>query len=305
MSDLTSTQPTALSSTPTSTGRAYGVRSSVAPLQRVAVRRPLTGGADVIAQYEKAHWQTPDLAALAAQHAAFVTTLRSVGSEVIELEPVDGLPDAVFVYDPAFIIPSGTVVFQAAKAARVGEAEQLAAGLELAGVPTIGRLVGDATADAGDMFWLDEDTVAIGRSYRTNEAAVDQMRGILAADGVAVEVFDVPHDQGPEYCLHLMSVISPIREDLAVVYEKLAPVALLRALSRRGIEWVVVDDEEYVTLGCNILAVRPGVVVMGERNVRTAHALRERGVEVHTFDSEQSDKGEGGPTCMTRPVLRA
>ena len=282
----------------------YGVRSSVANLLRVAVRRPLLGGADVVAEYEKAHWQTPDLPALAEQHAAFVATLRSLGSEVVELDPVDGLPDAVFVYDPAFVIPSGTIAFQSAKAARVGEAERLVEGLELAGVPTIGRLVGDATADAGDMFWLDEDTVAIGRSYRTNEAAVDQMRGILASDGVAVEVFDLPHDQGPEYCLHLMSVISPVREDLAVVYEKLAPVAMLRALSKRGIEWVVVDDEEYVTLGCNILAVRPGVVVMGERNKRTAEKLRERGVEVHTFNSEQSDKGEGGPTCMTRPIHR-
>jgi N-dimethylarginine dimethylaminohydrolase len=283
----------------------YGVRSSVAELKRVAVRRPLVGGADVVAQYEAAHWQTPDLERLAAQHAAFVATLRGLGSEVVELEPVDGLPDAVFVYDPAFVIPSGTVAFRAAKAARVGEAEHLVADLELAGVPTVGRLVGEATADAGDMFWLDEDTVAIGRSYRTNEAAVDQLRGILAADGVAVEVFDVPHDQGPEYCLHLMSVISPVREDLAAVYEKLAPVALLRALSRRGIAWVPVDDEEYLTLGCNILAVRPGVVVMGERNVRTAEALRERGVEVHTIDSEQTDRGEGGPTCLTRPILRA
>ncbi len=284
----------------------YGVRSSVGTLTRVAVRRPLVGdgGAGVVAQYERAHWQTPDLPALAAQHAAFVATLRSLGSDVVELDPVDGFPDAVFVYDPAFVIPSGTVEFQSAKAARVGEGARLAADLELAGVPTIGRLVGEATADAGDMFWLDESTVAIGRSYRTNEAAVDQLRGILAGDGVGVEVFDVPHDMGPEYCLHLMSVISPIREDLAVVYEKLAPVALLRALSRRGIEWVTVDDEEYLTLGCNILATAPGVVVMGQRNVRTADKLREKGVEVHTFDSEQSDKGEGGPTCMTRPIYR-
>ena len=286
------------------TTQSYGVRSSVAELTRVAVRRPLMGGPEVVAEYEAAHWQTPDLEALAAQHAAFVDTLRTLGSEVVELEPVPGLPDAVFVYDPAFVIPSGTVAFQAAKPARRGEAEHLVAGLELAGVPTIGRLVGDATADAGDMFWLDADTVAIGRTYRTNQAAVDQMRGILAGDGVAVETFDMPHDLGPEYCLHLMSVISPIRDDLAVVYEKLAPVPLLQALAKRGIEWINVDDEEYVTLGCNILAVRPGVVVMGARNHRTADKLRERGVEVHTFDSEQSDKGEGGPTCMTRPIAR-
>jgi N-dimethylarginine dimethylaminohydrolase len=285
-------------------GSSYGVRSSVATLRRVAVRRPLVGGADVVAQYERAHWQTPDLPALVAQHAAFVATLSSLGSEVVELDPVESLPDAVFVYDPAFVVPSGTIELRSAKAARVGEAEHLVADLELAGVPTIGRLVGDATADAGDMFWLDDDTVAIGRSYRTNEAAVDQLRGMLASDGVAVEVFDVPHDMGPEYCLHLMSLISPVREDLAVVYERLAPVALLRSLARRGIEWVPVDDEEYRTLGCNILAVRPGVVVMGERNVRTAERLRERGVEVHTFDSRESDKGEGGPTCLTRPILR-
>jgi dimethylargininase len=282
----------------------YGVRSSVGELARVAVRRPLVGGADVVAEYEKAHWQTPDLSALAVQHAAFVALLRTLGCDVAELDAVPGLPDAVFVYDPAFVIPSGTVKLRAAKAARIGEGARLVADLESIGVPTIGELRGDATADGGDMFWLDDDTLAIGRSYRTNDDAVDQLRGILASDGVAVEVFDLPHDQGPEFCLHLMSVISPVREDLAVVYERLAPVALLRSLARRGIEWVPVDDDEYVTLGCNILAVRPGVVVMGERNVRTADALRRRGVEVHTFDSEQSDRGEGGPTCMTRPVLR-
>ena len=278
------------------TTSSYGVRSSVAPLQRVAVRRPLTGGPDVVAQYEAAHWQTPDLVRLAAQHAGFVQMLRDLGSDVVELDPVPGLPDAVFVYDPVFVGPSGSIELVAAKEARKGEGAHLIAGLESAG---------DATADAGDMYWMDEDTVAIGRSYRTNQDAVDQMRGILAADGVKVEVFDLPHDLGPEYCLHLMSTVSPVREDLAVVYEKLAPVAMLQSLARRGIEWVVVDDEEYVTLGCNILAVRPGVVLMGERNVRTADALREKGVEVHTFVSEQSDKGEGGPTCMTRPILRA
>lgn len=284
--------------------QSYGVRSSVGELARVAVRRPLQGGPDVVAEYEAAHWQTPDLPALAHQHAAFVDLLRGLGSDVVELDPEPGLPDAVFTYDPAFVVPSGTVVLQAAKPARRGEGEALARDLELAGVPTIGRLVGDATADGGDMFWLDSDTLAIGRTYRTNQDAVDQLRGILAGDDVAVETFDMPHDLGPEYCLHLMSVISPIREDLAVVYEKLAPVPLLQALARRGIDWVSVDDEEYLTLGCNVLAVRPGVAVIGARNHRTADKLREQGVEVHTFDSEQSDKGEGGPTCMTRPILR-
>jgi N-dimethylarginine dimethylaminohydrolase len=255
-------------------------------------------------QYAAAHWHAPDLGLLAAQHAAFVATLRRLGCDVVELDAVDGLPDAVFVYDPVFVVPSGSVALAAAKPARVGEAAALVADLELAGVPTIARLVGDARADGGDMCWLDESTLVVGRSYRTNQAAVDQLRGFLAADGVNVEVFDVPHDQGPEFCLHLMSLISPVREDLAVVYERLAPVALLQALAGRGIEWVAVDDEEYVTLGTNVLAVRPGVVVMGARNKRTADALRARGVEVHTYDSSEIDKGEGGPTCLTRPILR-
>ncbi|CAB4771334.1 unannotated protein [freshwater metagenome] len=286
----------------------YGVRSSVAQLRRVAVRRPWVGDGgsadEVLAQYRAAHWSEPALALLTAQHAAFVTTLRTLGSEVHEFDALPGLPDAVFVYDPAFVIPSGTVALTPAKLARMGEEEYLVADLESVGVPTIGRLVGDATADSGDMFWLDDATVAIGRSYRTNDEAVAQLRGILAGDGVRVEMFDVPHDLGPAFCLHLMSLVSPIRDDLAVVYERLAPVALLRALARRGITWVAVEDDEYATLGCNVLAISPGVVVIGERNRRVANALRDRGVEVHTYPSSEIDKGEGGPTCLTRPILR-
>ncbi|CAB4962047.1 unannotated protein [freshwater metagenome] len=286
----------------------YGVRSSVAQLRRVAVRRPWVGDGgsadEVLAQYRAAHWSEPALALLTAQHAAFVTTLRTLGSEVHEFDALPGLPDAVFVYDPAFVIPSGTVALTPAKLARMGEEEYLVADLESVGVPTIGRLVGDATADSGDMFWLDDATVAIGRSYRTNDEAVAQLRGILAGDGVRVEMFDVPHDLGPAFCLHLMSLVSPIRDDLAVVYERLAPVALLRALARRGITWVAVEDDEYATLGCNVLAISPGVVVIGERNRRVADALRDRGVEVHTYPSSEIDKGEGGPTCLTRPILR-
>lgn len=284
--------------------QSYGVRSSVAELKRVAVRRPLVGGADVVAQYEHAHWQTPDLDRLAAQHAAFVQTLRDLGSDVIELEPVAGLPDAVFTYDPAFVIPSGTVEFRAAKPVRVGEGEALVRDLELAGVPTVGRLVGEAVADGGDMFWLDETTLAVGRTYRTNAAAHDQLRAILEPAGVTVESFDMPHDLGPEYCLHLMSVVSPVRENLAVVYERLAPVALLQALAARGIERIPVPEEDYLSLGCNVLAVAPGVVVIAAGNDATAKALRDHGVEVHTYEASEINKGEGGPTCLTRPILR-
>ncbi len=154
------------------------------------------------------------------------------------------------------------------------------------------------------MFWLDEDTLAIGRGYRTNQAAHDQIRAILEPLGITVETFDLPHDLGPEYCLHLMSVVSPVRENLAVVYERLAPVALLQALAARGIEMVPVPEEDYLSLGCNILAVAPSVVVMAEGNDATAKALRDHGVEVHVYAASEINKGEGGPTCLTRPILR-
>jgi N-dimethylarginine dimethylaminohydrolase len=154
------------------------------------------------------------------------------------------------------------------------------------------------------MFWLDETTLAVGRTYRTNLAAHDQLRAILEPAGVTVESFDMPHDLGPEYCLHLMSVVSPVRGNLAVVYERLAPVALLQALAARGVERIPVTDEEYLTLGCNVLAVAPGVVVMAAGNDATVKALRDHGVEVHAYEASEINKGEGGPTCLTRPILR-
>jgi N-dimethylarginine dimethylaminohydrolase len=278
----------------------FGVNSMVAALERVAVRPPSPEG-----DYAAAHWAQPlDLDLLAKQHAEFVALLRRLGCGVDVLDPVDGLPDACFVYDPVFVVPSGAIEFRAAKAARVGEGSRLAGDLEALDVPLLGRLEGAATADGGDMFWLDPQTLAVGRSYRTNRAAVQQLRALVARDGVEVEVFDVPHDQGPEYCLHLMSLVSPVREDLAVVYERLAPVALLQSLAERGIAWVDVPDAEYLTLGCNVLAVAPGVVVIPAGNDRTAEALEDRGVEVHRYDASEINRGEGGPTCLTRPLLR-
>jgi len=286
-------------STTTEAG-AFGVRSMVAPLRRVAVRPPSPRG-----DYAAAHWAQPlDLGLLQQQHARFVALLERLGCFVEILDPVEDMPDAVFVYDPAFVVPDGVIELRGAKAVRVGEPPLLSVNLQDLGVPLVGRLSAPATADGGDMFWLDDRTLAVGRTYRTNQAAHDQLRALLAPSGVTVESFDMPHDLGPEYCLHLMSVVSPVRENLAVVYERLAPVALLQALAQRGIETVSVPEEDYLSLGCNVLAVAPGVVVMAEGNDATAAALRNHGVEVHTYAASEINKGEGGPTCLTRPILR-
>lgn len=278
----------------------YGVTSMTAPLRRVAVRPPARQS-----DFARAHWAQPlDVDLLLGQHAAFAALLRRLGCEVLELPALEGLPDSCFTYDPAFTVADGVISFRAAKEVRVGEGERLAADLAAAGIPTIGSLTGDATADGGDMFWMADDVLAIGRSYRTNALAVAQLSELLRPRGVRVEVYDVPHGQGPDWCLHLMSVVSPVREDLAVVYEPLAPVAMLVELQRRGVELLAIPEQDWLTLGCNVLAVAPGVVVIASGNEATAELLAARGCDVHVYEASEISKGEGGPTCLTRPVLR-
>ena len=278
----------------------FGVTSMTTNLRRVAVRPPSARG-----DYEVAHWAQPlDMSLLVDQHAAFVELLAELGCEIDVLDPVDDMPDAIFTYDPCFVVGNGFIEFQGAKQARAGEPPLFAAELEARGIPRIGRLSGDATADGGDFFWLDDSTLAVGRSYRTNDEAIEQVRSMLGPE-VSIEAFDLPHDQGPEFCLHLMSVVSPIRDDLAVVYQRLAPVRLLEALRSRGVELLALPDEDYVTLGCNVLTVRPGVAVIASGNDATVQLLRNHGVEVHVYEASEISKGEGGPTCLTRPLLRA
>jgi N-dimethylarginine dimethylaminohydrolase len=277
----------------------FGVRSMTANMTRVAVRPPSARG-----DYGVAHWEQPlDLELLAEQHAAFTELLAHFGCDVVVLDPVDDMPDAIFTYDPCFVVSDGFIEFQGAKQVRTGEPPLLSAELQNLGVPLIGRLSGSATADGGDMFWLDESTLAVGRSYRTNDAAIEQLREMLAPE-VSIEAFDLPHDQGPEFCLHLMSVVSPIRDDLAVVYERLAPIRLLEALRARGVELLSLPEEDYATLGCNVLTIRPGVAVIASGNDATVQLLRNHGVDVHVYASSEITKGEGGPTCLTRPISR-
>jgi N-dimethylarginine dimethylaminohydrolase len=278
----------------------FGVRSMSAPLRRVLVRRPSTGG-----DFAAADWRTPDPALLASQHDEFAALLRSLGAEVEVAAPIDGLVDAVYARDPALVTGRGAILFQMTKPVRQPEPELLGAAFERAGVPVIGRLTGAAVADGGDFIWLDEQTLVIGRSYRTNEAAVAQLRALLAEEGVTVVSVDLPHAGGPEHVLHLMSFISPVADDLAVVYPRLAPVSLMQSLEARGITVVPVDDEEYLTMGCNVLAVRPRVVVLVDGNPRIRSALEAHGCETHVYDgSEVSVKGDGGPTCLTAPLWR-
>jgi N-dimethylarginine dimethylaminohydrolase len=270
-----------------------------ADLQRVLVVRPTTTGA-----FTAAGWRHPDGDELLREHESFVELLVGLGVEVVEAVAPQGMVDACFAYDPVFVTGAGAIELRMAKPARQDEPAFLAAEVEKAGVPLIGRLTGPATADGGDMCWLDETTLAVGRGYRTNAAAHEQLGEILAREGVTIERADLPHHLGPTHVMHLMSVLSPVAHDLAVVFEPLAPVPLVQALAERGYRTVPADPDELDDQGCNVLAVRPGVVVMADTAPRTRAALQKAGVEVHTYAASQVNKGDGGPTCLTRPLLR-
>jgi dimethylargininase len=278
----------------------FGVTSMVAPLRRVLLRRPATAG-----DFAGADWRPPDPVLLARQHDGFCQLLTDAGCDVEVAAAADGLVDATYVRDPGLMAGHGAVLFQMAKPARELEPPLLGAALEGAGVPILARLDGTALADGGDFIWLDERTLLAGRSYRTNAEALRQLRQILASEGVRVQSVDLPHDRGPGHVLHLMSVISPVADELAVVYQPLVPVALMQELAARGVRVIAVPADEYETMACNVLAIRPGVVVMVDRNPVTRAALEARGCQVHVYaGSEISVKGDGGPTCLTAPVWR-
>ena len=281
-------------------GPRYGVSSMSSPLRRVLVRRPATAG-----DFAAAGWRQPDTGLLSAQHEAFCGLLASLGCEIEVAAALDELVDATYIRDPGLVTRRGGVLFQMAKPVRRGEPGHLGTALEGAGVPVVARLDGAARADGGDFVWLGPQALIAGRSYRTNAAGVAQLRTIMAAEGVTVVPVDLPHDLGPEHVLHLMSFLSPVAEDLAVVFPPLAPVALMETLADHGVRLVAVDAGEYASMACNVLAVRPRQVIMLEGNPVTRRALERHGCEVHCYDgSEISLKGDGGPTCLTQPLLR-
>jgi dimethylargininase len=200
----------------------------------------------------------------------------------------------------------GGIPLRMAKPARTREPGHAREELERLGIPVLGTIEAPGYADGGDRYWIDERTMAVGLGYRTNRAGAAALAALAAPEGVAVETYDMPHDQGPGSVLHLQSFISGISDRLCVIYEPLAPVRLLQDLRERGIEWIAIDRDAYLAMGCNILALRPGVVVMVDGVPDVRRALERRGVEVHVYDgSELSLKGDGGPTCLTQPLLRA
>lgn len=283
----------------------YGCQSMVDPLRRVLVRRP--DAAFGAAEPRLWHYASrPDLGVARAEHDALVGLLRDSGAEVLFHDsPQPNRADAIFVHDPAIVTDHGAVLLRMGKRLREGEEAAIGERFEELGVPVFQRIEGEARAEGGDLLWIDHDTLAVGQGFRTNAEGLRQLREILGAIGVTVVPVELPLGQGPDACLHLMSLISLVRSNLAVVYEPLLPVPFHERLVERGIRLVAVPDAEFASMGCNVLAVAPGDCIMLEGNPVTKARLEKAGCRVRTYrGNEISLKAEGGPTCLTRPILR-
>jgi N-dimethylarginine dimethylaminohydrolase len=277
----------------------------VDPIRRVLVRRPdeAFGNADP----ERWHYAArPELGMALEEHDALVDILRGCGADVVYHDaPLRDLADAVFVHDPALVTNGGAIILRMGKTLRRGEEQAMADCLERNGVPILAQLDGDAVAEGGDLMWLDHDTLAVGLGFRTNVAGLMQLSAALETVGASATPVPLPYGDGPAACLHLMSLISMVDHDLAAVYLPLLPVPFVELLADRGIRLVEVPEQEFATMGTNVLALAPRRCLVLEGNPITLNRLEAEGCEVFTYrGAELSLKAEGGPTCLTRPIWR-
>jgi N-dimethylarginine dimethylaminohydrolase len=281
--------------------RTFGGQTSFEPLRRVLVRPP---SLRALARWREYGWRSePDAAGIAREHEQLCALLEGAGAEVVLAEPLDDDPDAVYTHDPATVSDRGALLLRPGKPGRRVEVPAIEADFEAAGVPVAARLEEPATAEGGDTLWLDEGTFLVGVGYRTNPAGVEALQAALP--DVDVLAFDLPHWHGEAEVMHLMSLISPLDRDLALVYAPLIPTRLMQLLAERGIRAVEVPDEEFGSMGCNVLALAPRVALALDGNPETRRRLERAGVEVLVYAGQElSLKGDGGPTCLTRPLLR-
>jgi len=294
----------------TATKGHYNGHFMVETLRRVLVCSPQIAGWDDPARAER--WRElgfshrPDFAVAQAQHDALCRILEEAGAEVIHLSASATLTlDAVYTHDASAPTDFGLIPMNPGKASRVPEARHhldLCKGL---GIPMLGAVNSPGTSEAGDIVWLDAKTVLVGRGHRTNAAGIGQLRALLQPLGVEVLSAPLPHGQGPCACLHLMSLISLLDENTALVDLPWLAVETVELLQARGYGSVEMDTSERETLACNVLSLGEGRSVALAENEKTNLRLRAAGFEVYTFPgSEICINGGGGPTCLTRPLLR-
>ena len=284
--------------------------SEYGPIRRLALRRPAESFVDqarLDSEWKRLNYTArPDYAGAQSQHDRLVNLLREQGSEIDFLPADPSLTiDSIYVRDAAIVAPRGIILCNMGKADRRGEPAVAGAAFRKLGLPVAGAIEGEGMLEGGDLVWFDERTLAVGHTYRTNDEGIRQL-GALVGPNVEIVVADMPHFRGRADVFHLMSVLSPIDRDLALVYSPLMPIRFRDWLMGRGIRLVEVPEAEFDSMGCNVLAIAPRRCVMLQGNPATREALRAAGAEVIEIAGDDiSEKGQGGPTCLTRPILRA
>jgi dimethylargininase len=285
--------------------KSFGGHTVVGPLKRVLVYPPVPHENRV--SWEEMSYLAPlDHEKAVQEHERFRQILREAGAEVVtgEIDNAE-LQDAIFPFDPVMITDAGAILLQMGKRQRELEVELAEETMRDLGVPIIGRIERPGKVEGGDCLWVDQYTLAVGRGYRTNQEGIRQLTEILRPLGVEVLSYDLPHWTGPADCLHLLSMISMVDDNLAVVYKPLMATAFIQELERRGIAFVGVPEEEFASQGPNVLALGQRNCLLLKENEITAQRLKDAGCTVQTYTGDEiSHNRTGGPTCLTRPILR-
>ena len=288
----------------------FGCQDMTSTIRRVLIKSPenaYKNQVNIDSQYQDLNYfGKPDFVRSLEDYESFRSILKKSGVEIHDL-PADDITslDSIYTHDPCLISNSGVVLCSMGKILRKKEPEMISKYFKSLNIPIIGKISAPGKLEGGDIVWIDNRTVAVGVGYRSNLEGIAQLKEILSGDVDEVIPVHLPHWTGPSDCLHLMSNISPINRDLFLVYSKLLPVSFREYLLDRGIKLLEVPDDEYESMGCNVLAIAPKKVIMIEGNDVTKNLLEKEGVDVSTYPGlEISYKGAGGPTCLTRPFLR-
>jgi len=282
--------------------------SEVGPIRRLLLKHPREAWKsqlDVRQGWRALNYlEEPDFLGACREYDVLAEILRRAAVEVHFLPADDGTGlDSIYVRDAAVESPRGLVMARMGKALRNGEPDAIRAVCDQSGWPVAGEIQAPGTLEGGDIVWLDGETVAAGLGYRTNAEGVRQLAEIVRPDGVEVIGVPLPHWEGPGDVLHLMSMLSPVGDRRLLVYSRLLVVPFRRRLLDMGFELVEVLDEEYPTMGTNVLALGSGRCLALAGNPRTAARLEKAGLEVLSYAGREiSVKGAGGPTCLTRPI---
>jgi len=288
----------------------YGLNSNVSTLKTVLLKNPqaaFKSQKTIDLQWQDLNFiDKPDFKKSVTQYENFIDILNDNHVEILYIpEDEKTSLDSIYTHDPIFMTPNGAVIGNMGKTQRKPETIMMKNYLNEIGVPILGEIINDATLEGGDVIWIDEKTVAAGLTYRTNIKGIDQLRKILSTISVEVISVDLPHWNGPVDVLHLMSLISPLKEDLFLIYKKLLPVGLLKLLKQLDIKTISIADEDYDSLGCNVLPLSTTKCLITSGNNKTFKIIEDNGIEVIEFQaSEICYKGSGGPTCLTRPIYR-